>query len=180
MSLKLQNLGAAAAVAAGILITGGTNATPIVATITAGHGLKDGDRIVISGVTGLTAMNGEWELKFTAATTAQLLGSSGNGAFGGTAAVAVLCDKTPFMPRTSVVGLIGASGTGITVAPIATALIESSSDNVTFASAIASGHEVINAITAPASFMREVKLDKYMRLRLSAWTSGSIAAGLLA
>jgi hypothetical protein len=97
MSTKVQSLGSAGSAVAGILITSGTNATPIVATVTAGHGLKNGDRIAIAGVTGLTAMNGVWTLGSVGATTATLLGSVGNGAFGGTAVVGVVFDKTPFM-----------------------------------------------------------------------------------
>ena len=62
MSLKLRSLGTMSSAARGILITGGTNATPIVATVTAGHRLKDGDRIAIAGVTTLTAMNGDWTM----------------------------------------------------------------------------------------------------------------------
>lgn len=99
MSNKVQSLGTVSgSVTSGLAITGGTNATPIVATITAGHNLKSGDRIHISGVTGLTAMNGEWELKFLSATTAQLVGSKGNGTYGGTPVVNVVCDRTPFLP----------------------------------------------------------------------------------
>jgi hypothetical protein len=68
MSLKLRSLGLMGSAARGILITGGTNATPIVATITAGHRLKDGDRIAIAGVTTLTAMNGDFSVDTVAAT----------------------------------------------------------------------------------------------------------------
>src|SRR4051812_2709762 len=101
MSMKQVSLGTISSAARGILITGGTNATPIVATITAGHRLKNGARIAIVGVTTLTAMNGEWSVSAVAATTVSLDGSAGNGAFGGTAVVAVLADKTPFNPRHS-------------------------------------------------------------------------------
>lgn len=105
--MKTLSLGTISASAtSGVLMTGGTNATPIVATITAGHGLKTGDRVHISGVTGLTAMNGEWELEFASATTAKLVGSVGNGTFGGTAVVNVVCKKTPFMPRHSALAVV--------------------------------------------------------------------------
>lgn len=171
MTLKVQSLGNVASAAAGILVTGGTNATPIVATITAGHGLKNGDRIVISGVTGLTAMNGEWELEFTAATTAKLLGSVGNGTYGGTAAVAVLCDRTPFLPRYSVAAHIG--NTPGAAVFVGTLLIEGSGDNSTFATALFTGQEAIPAATAGIGMIREVMLAKYMRLRASAYTSGA-------
>lgn len=173
MSLKKQGLGSVGSVANGITISGSTNATPIVVTFNAGHGLKDGDRVTISGITGNTGANGDWELKFTGATTAQLLGSVGNGAHGGAPVVAVLCDKTPFLPRYSVGGIVNPRGTGVTVAPVLTVLIEGSDDNAAFASALASGLEAIPAITTAGAFVREVKLQRYMRSRCSAWTSGS-------
>lgn len=175
--MKAQGLGTVVAAAAGVLITGGTNATPIVATITAGHGLKNNDRIAITGVTGLTAMNGEFSLDFASATTAALRGSVGNGAFGGTAVVAVICDTTPFMPKESCVGLIGQAG-GAAVF-VGTVLIESSSDNVTFASALAGGEEVIPAASAGQAFAFDVVLAKYMRLRASAFTSGAASCRLI-
>jgi hypothetical protein len=171
MTIKVLSLGSVGSAAAGILISDGTNATPIVATIGAGHGLKNGDRITISGVTGNTAMNGDWELEFTAATTVKLLGSVGNGTTAGTIAVAVLCDRTPFLPNYSVAGHIGnTSGAAVLVG---TVLIEGSGDNSTFATALATGQEAIPAATAGIGMIREVKLSKYMRFRASAWTSGN-------
>jgi hypothetical protein len=173
MTIKAQGLGSCGSAANGITISTTTNATPIVATFNAGHGLKDGDRVTITGITGNTGANGDWELKFTAATTAQLLGSVGNGVHGGTAVVAVLCDKTPFLPRYSVEGIVNPRGVGVVTAPVLTMLIEGSDDNSTFASALASGLEAIPAITTAGAFVREVKLQKYMRSRCSAFTSGS-------
>jgi hypothetical protein len=76
MSIKQRSLGTMSSAARGILITGGTNATPIVATITAGHRLKNGDRIAIAGVTTLTTMNGEFSVDTVAATTLNLTGSA--------------------------------------------------------------------------------------------------------
>jgi hypothetical protein len=64
--MKLNSLGTVSSAARGILITGGTNATPIVATLTAGHRQHNGDRIAIQGVTTLTAMNGEFTLQRSA------------------------------------------------------------------------------------------------------------------
>ena len=84
-----RSLGQIGAAVRGIVATGGTNAAPIVATLTAGHGLKNGDRITITGVTGLTAMNGDWTVAAAAATTIALEGSVGNGTFGGTPVIAV-------------------------------------------------------------------------------------------
>jgi len=178
MSLKQQSLGNVGAVAAGILITSGTNAIPIVATITAGHRLKNGDRIVITGVTGLTGMNGEWEIERVTDTTYKLLGSVGNGAFGGTAVVAVLCDKTPFMPRHSAVGVIG--NTPGAAVFVGTALFEGSDDNSSFADALAPGSVAIPAASAGIGITVEIPLKKYMRFRASAFTSGAANAQLLA
>lgn len=174
--LKTQGLGSMASAVAGILITSGTNATPIVATITAGHGLKNNDRIVISGVTGLTAMNGEWSLDSVGATSGTLRGSSGNGAFGGTAAVAVICDTTPFMKGHDAVGFVNGLGVGVATAFVATVLIESSDDNSTFADASASGQAAIGAQTTMMTFAQPIILKKYMRFRCSAYTSGSARA----
>src|SRR4030088_1688129 len=107
MSLQLKSLGTVSSAARGIVITGGTNATPIVPTISAAHRLRNGDRIAIAGVTTLTAMKGEWSVDTVAATTANLTGSAGNGAYAGTAVTAALCDRTPFMPKHSAVVTIG-------------------------------------------------------------------------
>lgn len=176
--LKTKGLGQVAAAANGITISGGTNATPIVATLGAGHGQKNGDRIAITGVTGLTAMNGEFTLAAVAATTAQLLGSVGNGVFGGAAVVSAMCDTTPFMKGHSAVAAVGDQpGAAVLVA---TVLVESSADNVTFADASPSGQIAIPAFTAGGQFMAEVVMGKYMRLRASAWTSGTGSAWLQA
>lgn len=101
MSIKVQGLGRAGSAAATITVTGSTNATPIVITLGDGHGLKDGDRLAIAGVTGNTAANGVWSLEFTAENTAKLLGSVGNGTHGGTVRVGVVFDKTPMMQNHS-------------------------------------------------------------------------------
>jgi len=190
MSLKLRSLGTMSSAASGILITGGTNATPIVATVTAGHRLKDGDRIAIAGVTTLTAMNGDWTVKSVAATTATLDGSAGNGAFGGTAVVAVLCDQTPFLPRHSAIaGLNQPSGAvfvGTVVFEVAdsvdaTQFYYTNSSGVAtagFASALKSGEIALPAATAGQIIEVEVDLARYMTVRASAYTSG-VAQGVL-
>lgn len=178
MSNKVLSLGNVGSAAAGLLITGGTNATPIVATITAGHRLKDGDRIVITGVTGLTAMNGEWTLGTVTATTAVLLGSVGNGAFGGTAAVANVCDTTPHMKGHAAACSIG--NTPGSAVFVGTLIIESSDDNSTFATALPTGAIAIPAVTAGIGLVVEVVVKKYMRLRCSAFTSGAANAQLIA
>src|SRR6185369_10040305 len=52
-------------------VTGATNATPIVATIT-GHGWANGDIIVIGGVLGNLAANGTWKVANQATNTVEL------------------------------------------------------------------------------------------------------------
>jgi hypothetical protein len=189
MSIKQRSLGTCSSAARGILITGGTNATPIVATITAGHRLKNGDRIAIAGVTTLTAMNGDWSVDTVAATTLNLTGSAGNGAFGGTAVVAVVCDQTPFNPRHSAIAQInqpsGAVFVGTLVFEYAdstdgTQFLYTSSGVATagFNSALKSGEIAIPAATAGQVMSLEVSLAKYMTMRASAYTSG-VAGGVL-
>lgn len=189
MSIKQRSLGTCSSAARGILITGGTNATPIVATITAGHRLKNGDRIAIAGVTTLTSMNGEFSVDTVAATTLNLTGSAGNGAFGGTAVVAVLCDRTPFNMRHSAIAMInqpsGAVFVGTLVFEYAdstdgTQFLYTSSGVATagFNSALASGEIAIPAATAGQVMALEVSLARYMTMRCSAYTSG-VAGGVL-
>lgn len=185
MSIKVRSLGSVASAARGILITGGTNATPIVATVTAGHRLKNGDRIAIAGVTTLTSMNGDWSLSAIGATAATLDGSAGNGAFGGTAVVAVLCDKTPFLARNSALVAIGNTpGAAVFVGTIvleyadsvdATQFYYTNSSGVAtagFASALQSGEIAIPAASAGIGMTLEVNLGRYMTARCSAYTSG--------
>jgi hypothetical protein len=67
-------------------INGATNASPIVISTSAGHGLTSaaGGRPVvrITGVTGNTAANGAWTVTVGDATHFTLVGSAGNGAYG--------------------------------------------------------------------------------------------------
>lgn len=63
-------------------ITNATNATPIVIT-SANHGLTTGTKVVISGVTGNTAANGEFVITVIDSNSFSLNGSSGNGAYTG-------------------------------------------------------------------------------------------------
>lgn len=190
MSLKLRSLGTMSSAARGILITDGTNATPIVATVTAGHRLKDGDRIAIAGVTTLTAMNGEFSVSAVAATAATLDGSAGNGAFGGTAVVAALCDQTPFLPRHSALAAIVQPSGAVLVGTVvfekadsvdATQFYYTNSSGVAtagFTSALKSGEIAIPAATAGQVIGVEVDLARYMTVRASAYTSG-VAQGIL-
>lgn len=72
-------------------VTGATNATPIVVT-SASHGLQTGTPVVVSGVLGNTAANGDFTVIRINANTFSLTGSSGNGPYtsGGTWHVAGL------------------------------------------------------------------------------------------
>jgi hypothetical protein len=190
MSIKQRSLGSVSSAARGILITGGTNATPIVATITAGHRLKNNDRISIAGVTTLTSMNGDWSVDTVAATTLNLTGSVGNGAFGGTAVVAVLCDRTPFNARHSAIVMINQPSGAVFVGTLvfegadsvdATQFYYTNSSGVAtagFSEALGSGEIAIPAATAGQVMALEVSLRRYMTMRASAYTSG-VAGGVL-
>lgn len=67
-------------------ISGASNATPIVITETAPHGLITGSMVLVAGVGGNTAANGTFRINVLSATTYELVGSVGNGAYtaGGT------------------------------------------------------------------------------------------------
>lgn len=200
MAVKVRSLGSVGSAARGILITSGTNATPIVATVTAGHGLKNdldqkGDQIAIVGVTTLTAMNGDWSIDSVGAAAATLRGSAGNGAFGGTAVVAALCARTPFNLRHSAAILIG--NTPGAAVFVGTVVIEYA-DNIKadasnfqytnssgvltdgFNSSLQSGEQAIPAATAGIGWALEVFLGRYMTFRCSAFTSGNANARMLA
>jgi hypothetical protein len=180
--MKLQSLGTISGSAtSGLAITGGTNATPIVATITTGHGLKNGDRIHISGVTGNTGMNGEWELEFVTDTTVRLLGSKGNGTYGGTPVVNVVCKKTPFMPRHSGVAMV--LGGTLTAGTIE---IEGHPGNESSAGVLDTGSWVkaskSNVVGMPVyggGCAVEVQLYPYMRVKAVSALTGSAQVGIL-
>ena len=185
MSIKVRSLGSVASAARGILITGGTNATPIVATVTAGHRLKNTDRIAIAGVTTLTAMNGDWTGASVGATAVTLEGSAGNGAFAGTAVVAIVCDRSPFHARHS--AQVSINNTPGQAAFVGTMVIEyadsvdatqfyytntSGVATAGFFSALQSGEIAIPAATAGMGMTLEVNLSRYLTCRASAYTSG--------
>jgi hypothetical protein len=69
-------------------ITAATNASPIVLTTSANHGMTVGTAytVTISGVTGNTAANGTWQVTVPSTTTISLTGSTGNGTFSANAA----------------------------------------------------------------------------------------------
>jgi hypothetical protein len=193
MSIKVRSLGSAGAVANCITCSSTTNATPIVATLGAGHGLKNGDKIAIAGITGNTNANGVWELASVGATTATLVGSSGNGVHGGTAIVGVVFDKTPHMKAHA--GQLSMAAPGA----VATVFIDAFANYADFALATqanAGGAEYPvqnpawtntngNSTTTPASSSlaltaavtgngEEVKLSYILRARVSAYTSGQV------
>jgi len=67
-------------------VTDATNATPIVVTTSAAHGIKQGDMVTISGVGGNTAANGDFMASAVNATTITLQDlahsdTTGNGAY---------------------------------------------------------------------------------------------------
>lgn len=62
------------------VITGATNASPIVITCNS-HGLQTGNVVTISGVLGNTAANGTYVVTRTGANTFSLNSSTGNGAY---------------------------------------------------------------------------------------------------
>lgn len=61
-------------------ITGATNATPIVLTVT-GHGFANGDIVAVQGVGGNTAANNIWTIANQATNTFELVGSTGNATY---------------------------------------------------------------------------------------------------
>jgi hypothetical protein len=189
MAIRLQSLGEVSSAAAGIVVSGSTNATPIVITLGANHGLKDGDRLAIAGVTGNTGANGEWSLQFTGANTARLLGSVGNGTHGGTVRAAVVFDRTPLMRNHSAMfamsgNLVGtldieayetyadfAAGQNNAGAVAPAASVSGVTNSAGSASTPAKS--TIAAAATNAGLEIEVKLGRYMRAVATAYTSGS-------
>ena len=192
MSNKAQSLGSMGSAVAGIVVSGSTNATPIVVTLAAGHGLKNTDRLALSGITGNTNANGEWTLSNVTATTATLLGSVGNGAHGGTVRAAVINDTTPVMRNHSAVLHVFGNAVGTVdfeayesyadfaagvntagaIAPVLTPSFGTSSAG----SGAAPAKTTLTAAATNASMPAEVKLARYMRMVCTAYTSGTFGA----
>lgn len=196
MSLKAQSLGSAGSAVDMLLITGATNATPIVITLAANHGKKNGDRIAIAGITGNTAANGEWELASVTATTAVLKGSVGNGTYGGTPRVATIFDQTPLMKGHSAVlqlagNLVGTvlltafeslaefsandnSLLGTVVAPVVSPAVQGITNvNATSASSSTKATSTLALAATNVGSEYEVKLPRYVHATISAYTSGT-------
>jgi hypothetical protein len=190
MSIKVTSLGSAGSAVQGILISGATNATPIVLTLAAGHGLKTGDRIAVAGITGNTGANGEWTLGNVGATTATLVGSVGNGTYGGTPRAAVVMDTTPLMKNHSaclslagnLVGTVdfeayesyadfaaGQNNAGASAPALSPSIGTNSAG-----SASTPAKTTYTAAATNAGQMFEVKLARYMRFAVTAYTSGSV------
>lgn len=195
MSIKLRSLGSVGSAARGIVMSGATNATPIVLTVSAGHRLKNGDRVGIVANTGNTAANGDFTLSTVAATEVTLVNSAGNGTQAGTPIMAVCCDQTPFLPRHSAVASIHDTPGGAVL--VATVVLEAADGMASdlsafqytnssgvavsgFRSALKSGEIAIPAATAGGGIMVEVDLARYMTFRCSAYTSGGALANLIA
>lgn len=196
MSTKTLTLGRVAAAAAGIVISAATNATPIVITVNATSGLKNGDRLAIAGITGNTAANGEWTLGSVTATTAVLLGSVGNGAFGGTPRAAIMCDTTPHMKTHSASLNIGGALVGTldiegyeSYADFAVATGANTAGAVAPALSPSIGTQSLGSVSTPAKttivnpdagMVFEVKMARYMRAVVTAFTSGTVNIDLIA
>jgi hypothetical protein len=66
-------------------VTGATNASPIVITTSVAHPFVNGNSVTVRNVTGNTAANGNFNVTKLTATTFSLNGTTGNGAFTGSA-----------------------------------------------------------------------------------------------
>ncbi len=201
MSNKVLSLGSAGAAAGLLAISAATNATPIVITLNAGHGLKNGDRIAIAGVTGNTNANGEWTLASVTATTAVLQGSVGNGTFGGTPRVATIFDITPSMRNhSSALHLWGnglatllleafesyaefAAGNNAQLGVVPAPILSPGAPGITNTSASGASSSTVasSSIVVAATnqgMVVEMKMPRYLRATLSAYTSGTLGASV--
>lgn len=196
MSLKAKSLGSAGSAVQMILISGATNATPIVITVAANSGLKTGDRIAIAGITGNTGANGIWEVEAVTATTYKLLGSVGNGTYGGTPRSAQVFDQTPTMRGHSAVlqlagNLVGtvmltayASLTeftandnslgGFVQAPVVSSSVQGvTNTNATSASTSTKATSALVLAATNAGSEYEIKLPYILHAEVTAFTSGT-------
>lgn len=194
MSLKQKSLGSASAAARGIVMSAIDTGNPAHIVLTAGHRLRNGDRIAIAGNnTSDLGTFGEWSVSGLSATSATLDGCTASAALSGTPVIAALCDKTPFLPRHSAVALIGAGVGAAATDGIGTVVIEGADSMVStgfqytnssgvatsgFKDATLSG-EIAIAFNDFGSVCVEVSLMRYMTMRVSSWTSGTFGAHLL-
>lgn len=75
-------------------ILSSTDATPIVVTTQAAHGLSNGDSVTISNHETNTAANGYWKVANITSTTVELVGSVSNGVGGNTGYMMDLTNDT--------------------------------------------------------------------------------------
>jgi hypothetical protein len=199
MTLKARSLGSAGSAVDLLLISGATNATPIVLTVAANSGLKTGDRIAVSGITGNTGANGEWEIEVASATTVKLLGSVGNGTYGGTPRCAQIFDRTPFTKGGSGVLAVGGNlvGTltftafesytefaandnslgGAVKAPILSSTVQGiTNTDATSASTSTKATSALVMAATNAGAEYEIKVPRYLHVTVSAYTSGTASA----
>jgi len=203
MALKSRSLGSAGSAVQLVAISGATNATPIVITVGANSRLRTGDRIAIAGITGNTGANGIWTVEAVTATTYKLLGSVGNGSYGGTPRCGIVFDSTPAHEGHSAMLHLGGNGVatllleafgsyeefaagnnvllGRVDPPLSnegTALVTNTLATPASGSTISSSAVAIAAAQEGISF--EIKLPRILRTSLSAWTSGSVFAQVYA
>lgn len=197
--LKAISLGSAGSAVQGILISGATNATPIVITVAANSGLKTGDRIAIAGITGNTAANGVWTIEAASATTFRLLGSVGNGTYGGTPRCAQVFDSTPTMKGHTGVLQIGGNlaGTltltafgsyaefaandnsllGTVLAPVKSSAVQGvTNTNATSASSSTKATSALVLAATNAGSNYEINMPFILHAEVTAYTSGTFNA----
>lgn len=85
------------------ITSGPTNATPIVCTAAA-HGYTLSDIGVVSGTTGNTSANANWQLSAVTTNTFTLLGSVGNGAPGGSPVIQLIAGAADTAMTTTAIG----------------------------------------------------------------------------
>jgi hypothetical protein len=198
MALKAKSIGSAGSAVDMILISGATNATPIVITVAANSGLKTGDRLAIAGITGNTGANGQWTLEAASATTFKLLGSVGNGTYGGTPRAAQIFDETPIMEGHSATlqvsgNLVGTvtltsfksyaefsandnSLLGFVQAPVVSSALQGITNaNATSASSSTKATSALVMAATNAGIEAEVKLPRFLHATVSAYTSGTVS-----
>lgn len=198
MAIKAKSLGSAGSAVQTLLISGATNATPIVVTFAANSGLKTGDRIAIAGITGNTGANGIWTVEYVSATTVKLLGSVGNGTYGGTPRCAQVFDQTPLQAghsaKLSMQGnLVGTvtltayaslaeftandnSLLGTVVAPVQSNMVQGvTNTNATSASSNTKATSVLVMAATNAGSQYEIRLPYILHGEVTAHTSGTVS-----
>lgn len=118
-------------------VSGATNASPIVITTAANHGLTTGQTVIIAGVVGNTAANGSWTITVTSPTQFSLTGSTGNAAYTSGGTVSVI-GTIPAIPPYTVPYPIRYHGSAVPTSTVTssagtgTVTVSSSSTTITF------------------------------------------------